>query len=338
MKKIKKIQYFRGGKILSFVFLLGLFSCSDEPEPPAQPARDYKKAMRSFVEDLSVWAKTQQSGFLVIPQNGVQLTTTTGTIKGGPDLTYLGAIDAVAQEDLYYGYDDFDVKSPLSFQSEIGPFLDQAHYNEKVVLVTNYCSTPHYVDDAYQRCDGKGYVSFAASSRNLNEIPSYPDVPWHVNDAEVTSLDSVKNFLYLLDHESFGTKQQFINAVAATDYDLLITDAFYGENAFTPADVEAMRVKANGGKRLVVAYMSIGEAEDYRYYWKDDWVKDPPSWLEDENPEWEGNYKVKYWEQAWQDIIFGNDNSYLQKILDAGFDGVYLDIIDAFEFFEEQGE
>ena len=38
--------------------------------------------------------------------------------------------------------------------------------------------------------------------------------------------------------------------------------------------------------------------------------------------------------QEWQDIVFGNDESYLKKILDAGFDGVYLDIIDAFEYFE----
>jgi len=56
--------------------------------------------------------------------------------------------------------------------------------------------------------------------------------------------------------------------------------------------------------------------------------------LEEENPNWEGNYKVRYWEPEWQDIIYGNDSSYLKKILDAGFDGVYLDIIDAFEYFE----
>jgi len=43
---------------------------------------------------------------------------------------------------------------------------------------------------------------------------------------------------------------------------------------------------------------------------------------------------VRYWVAAWQDIVYGNDNSYLKKIRDAGFDGVYLDIIDAFEYFE----
>ena len=37
----------------------------------------------------------------------------------------------------------------------------------------------------------------------------------------------------------------------------------------------------------------------------------------------------------WQNIIYGNESSYLTKISDAGFDGVYLDIIDAFEYYEK---
>jgi len=82
--------------------------------------------------------------------------------------------------------------------------------------------------------------------------------------------------------------------------------------------------------------MSIGEAEDYRFYWNTAWAISPPSWMEAENPDWPGNYKVKYWDPAWQAMIYGNDASYLKKILDAGFDGVYLDIIDAFEYFENQ--
>lgn len=57
-----------------------------------------------------------------------------------------------------------------------------------------------------------------------------------------------------------------------------------------------MHIKANGGKHLILAYMSIGEAEDYRYYWKDEWKDHPPGWMAGENPDWPGNYKVKYWE------------------------------------------
>jgi len=44
---------------------------------------------------------------------------------------------------------------------------------------------------------------------------------------------------------------------------------------------------------------------------------------------------VKYWNQEWQGIIYKNYDSYLDKITAAGFDGVYLDIIDAFEYFEQ---
>jgi cysteinyl-tRNA synthetase len=80
--------------------------------------------------------------------------------------------------------------------------------------------------------------------------------------------------------------------------------------------------------------MSIGESEDYRYYWQASWNTAKPEWMNAENPDWPGNFKVKYWHTEWQSIIYGNDGSYLKKILDAGFDGVYLDIIDAFEFYE----
>jgi len=53
------------------------------------------------------------------------------------------------------------------------------------------------------------------------------------------------------------------------------------------------------------------------------------------NPNWEGNFKVQYWNPTWQSIIYGSETSYLKKIINAGFDGVYLDIIDAFQYFED---
>ena len=120
-----------------------------------------------------------------------------------------------------------------------------------------------------------------------------------------------------------------------TNFDMLIMDLYFDENtSFDPAEINQIRSKANGGKRLVVCYMSIGEAEDYRYYWQSSWEENKPVWLDGENPDWEGNYKVRYWEKEWQNIIFGNDGSYTKKILDAGFDGVYLDIIEAYEYYE----
>ena len=160
--------------------------------------------------------------------------------------------------------------------------------------------------------------------------------PTHENAQDIVRLSDAQNFLYLLNCERFSSKAAFLDAVSATNYDLLILDLFFEDDmAFTAAEVERLKHKANGGKRLVICYMSIGEAEDYRYYWQSEWKRDKPAWLARENPEWRGNYKVRYWDPAWQEIICGAGDSYINRILAAGFDGVYLDIVDAFEYFEK---
>ena len=111
-------------------------------------------------------------------------------------------------------------------------------------------------------------------------------------------------------------------------------DLFINSEPFTAGEIESIKQKKDGGKRLLVCYMSIGEAENYRYYWQPAWNSTKPSWLGAENPNWPGNFVVQYWDRNWQDIIYGNDQSYTKRILDAHFDGVYLDIIDAFEKYQ----
>lgn len=196
--------------------------------------------------------------------------------------------------------------------------------------------TQSKVDDSYSQSAARGYTSFAAPRRDLDAVPSYPAVPMGVHSGDILTLADARNFLYLLDDSGFASRNAFLDALSATDYDLLIIDAFHdGTEPLTAADVARLRTKAGGGSRLVLAYMSIGEAEDYRYYWQNGWRAGSPGWLAAENPEWAGNYKVRYWDPEWQAVIYGDDDSYTHRLLTAGFDGVYLDIIDAFEYFEE---
>ncbi|CAN5544205.1 endo alpha-1,4 polygalactosaminidase [soil metagenome] len=79
-----------------------------------------------------------------------------------------------------------------------------------------------------------------------------------------------------------------------------------------------------------VCYFSIGEAENYRFYWKKEWLKKRPEWLGRENPDWKGNFEVRYWNTDWRDNVL---RPYLEKITAAGFGGVYLDIVDGFEYW-----
>ena len=115
---------------------------------------------------------------------------------------------------------------------------------------------------------------------------------------------------------------------------MLILDLFFQGREWTGEEIGNLKKKKHGGDRLVLAYMSIGEAEDYRWYWHREWADSPPVWLDEENPFWKGNYKVRYWEEEWGRILMGSPDSYLDKILAARLDGAYLDIIDGFEYFE----
>jgi len=136
--------------------------------------------------------------------------------------------------------------------------------------------------------------------------------------------------------QSWGYQLQQAKAdlVAASDYDLMVIDyAREGSTdlAFSRAEMAMMQRKPDGSPRIVLAYLSIGEAEDYRAYWQRSWSDAPPGWLGVENPDWPGNYAVRYWVQEWQRQIFGAPDAYLDAIIAAGFDGVYLDRVDAFD-------
>jgi cysteinyl-tRNA synthetase, unknown class len=321
-------------KIYLLVGLLLCFSCSDDDETPDYGDIDFKQEMRDFVIGISQYSKAKNADFIVIPQNGQELVTLNGEESGSSAISYLNALDGVGREDLFYGYDDDNVLTPTSERNYMISFLDICENNNVEVLTTDYCWTESKMDDSYVQNAAKNYISFAAPDRELNVIPDYPVLPYNVNSNDISSLSEAKNFLYLLNPKAYATKQAFIDAVSETNYDIVIIDSFFDSGILTASDVTELKVKKNGGSRVVISYMSIGEAEDYRFYWQTDWNSTKPDWVEAENPDWEGNYKVKYWEIDWQNIIYGSTNSYLDKILDSGFDGVYLDIIDAFEYFE----
>ena len=317
---------------LFLLALLLIFSCNKSNIPPDL---DFKEEMRNFVINISQNAKSTDPDFIIIPQNGIELVTQNGEEDGAPHSDYLTAIDGHGQEDLFYGYDNDDKATSDKDNLYLRAFLDISKVQGNTILATDYCSTPSKMDDSYAQNQSQGYISFAASHRELDNIPDYPAQIFQENSNQITALSQAKNFLYLINPENFTTKNDFINAVTSTNYDVIIMDLFFQENeTFTSAEISQLKAKTNGGSRLVVCYMSIGEAEDYRYYWNQDWNKNKPGWLDKENPNWKGNFKVKYWNQDWQNIIYGKPDSYLTQILEVGFDGVYLDIIDAFEYYE----
>lgn len=302
------------------------------------PQVNYADEMRTFVIEISEAAKAVNPNFLIIPQNGSPLVTNTREKSGELALAYLAAIDGQGQEDLYYGYDRDNKATPDDVTANLQFYLNLFEENGVEVMAIDYCADPEKIADSYAKNEAQHYISFAADERNLTNIPDYMVNVHNENDADVTALGEAKNFLYLINPtEKFATKKTFIDALKETNYDLVLIDRDFNDERYSAEELESLKWKANGGRRLVISYMSIGEAEDYRSYWKKEWekYKTSPEWLYKENKKWRGNYKVFYWMDSWKSIIYGNEESYLTSLLNVGFDGVYLDIIDAYEYYEE---
>lgn len=316
--------------------LLAIFMVSCKKKNPLPENINLRQEMRDFVIEISDYAKNVNENFIVIPQNGQALITNNGKISGIVNADYVKAIDATGREDLFYGYSKDDKETPAEDKQQMLDLCALFEQNNVEVLITDYCSTRSNVDNSYQQNHSNGFISFAADERNLNNIPLYPASPFNENADDITKASDAKNFLYLINPEEYSTKSEMLTAIAATNFDLVIIDAFFNDEILTANDLSLIKHKNNGSKRIIVAYVSIGEAEDYRYYWNSDWKKNKPSWLDEENLSWKGNYKVRYWEQDWKNIIYGSNNAYLDKVLNSNFDGIYLDIIDAFEYFEDE--
>jgi cysteinyl-tRNA synthetase len=303
--------------------------------PP--PRRDYRAAMRTFVRTVAETARKQRPGFLVVPQGGLELLTADGQPGGPPAADYLAGIDGVGQEEVFYGYENKDGrKTPPRVTDGFLTRLAVAKAAGKPVLSIDYASKRPPVDDALARNAAAGLVPFVADRRGLDRVPKYPPRPVGQHAGDVTKLAEARNFLYLIDGGTFGTVQKYLAAAAATDFDLLVIDPLANDWAVSPDDLTPLRRKASGGRRLVLCYLSIGEAEDYRPYWRKEWKKTPPPFLGPENPDWKGNYAVRYWDPGWQSLIAGKDG--LGRVVAAGFDGAYLDKVDEFDWWEEHGE
>ena len=82
------------------------------------------------------------------------------------------------------------------------------------------------------------------------------------------SLSEVKSWGYQLHRANLAE-------LATSPFDLLVIDpsAFGRMSLAKRAEaIEKLKRKQGGGQRIVLAYLSIGEAEDYRAYWRGEWV------------------------------------------------------------------
>lgn len=161
-----------------------------------------------------------------------------------------------------------------------------------------------------------------------DDAPS-PDVASPDRAPSEARLADVRHWLYLID---VNLEPETVDRIAASEHDMVVLDFIPSEqnNTDYPMAEVVTQLQDAAHPKLVLAYIDIGEAEDYRTYWRDDWGIGNPEWIAGADPDgWEGNFPVAFWYDGWRDIWLG-EGGYLQAILDAGFDGVYLDWVEAY--------
>ena len=164
-------------------------------------------------------------------------------------------------------------------------------------------------------------------------------------------------------------RKAYIRELAASQWDAFYIDAHFGGDSLSKEEVEMLKHKPQGGRRQVIAYLSIGTMELGRWFVDPTMINTNPRSFRNgavENgkfiparkrfadvhipnwilwPAYSGQYADEstpiWWHPEWRDIIvrggskyknpgfnhsrFPDGRSSIDRIVDMGFDGAYLD-------------
>lgn len=132
----------------------------------------------------------------------------------------------------------------------------------------------------------------------------------------ISPLNDVQRWFILL---SYDSTENYVSDSQIVPYDMAILDPDNHPLLFGVSD-----------EVILIAYVSFGEAENYRSYWN---KIENASWVLGENVYWQGNYYVDVRELAWRKVII---EEVIPNIIEQGFKGIMMDTLDTAAFLEGQ--
>jgi len=323
----------------------------DIAAPLAQPALtaiiDLREEMRMFVQRIATYARRVKPNFIVIAKDGLDLLVkrdATDDTKTSPARAYLRTIDGVMQQGMFFaeavGDRPFGAPPIPERQLPMLALADYAKNSGLKVLSLDFGKDRKTIDEARRLANERGFLSLVSDvpSQDIFKLPEHPARPPLENSRSVLSLDMVQNYATIRNSAPFGQEAQFALKMHDTNYDALLVEVFHGRKPLSKRAVETLKFKKLGARRLVFAYMDVGSAASYHYYWRANWREGSPFWISAPMRDDPDRYNVEYWRPDWQGIMSGDTSSYLYGIIAQGFDGVIIDGLDAYKFFEGDGE
>ena len=311
----------------------------EPPEIEDKLTLDFHEELRKFIQSISLYARSIKPNFVVIARDAHDIIVRRDQLDFTnitPARTLIRTIDGILQDGIFMGHHKVGKPTKKSVALEFSASMDLARKNGLQVLSFDYARKQEAIIDAYTRAAKAGYRPFVAHEKGpaLTSIPPFPEIPFNENSDNVLSIHKIKNFLYLGETAGYGRQDEFSLKIHSTNYDAVIVDVFHGRRPLTRQAIETLKYKKLGSRRLVLARMDIGTAASYRYYWKPDWGVGNPFWIADAYPRNPDRFIVEFWRPEWQQIITGSANSYIYGIIKQGFDGVVLEGLLTYLYFE----
>ncbi len=309
---------------------------------PLNEIPNYRDEMRKIVEDLTTFARAKSPNFTVLTFGGFDLFTWS---QREYDLTELKRPEMVKRTSV------MDTELPVGFpmrryQQRVDGFILDGFFCAPLripltdveamrsqslkALSVDHCP-PERVQPMYDQARKAGIVAHIDTDMN-HRFASIPNMrPNPENPGNVETISAAKSMLVNLDNKKYGNKAEWILALKNTNYDVLVVDGFYnGNQALTKDEVRSLKFKKLGARRLLLAWLDVGEAANDQYYWQREWRAGNPSWinaLDRSNP---GKFHIEFWNPAWKAIV----GKTFAGLVEQGFDGIVLAGVDNYRRWE----
>lgn len=308
---------------------------AEAPKPSTDDIPNYRAEMRAIVTELSAYGHGRNANFALLVRGGADLLTKApreaaweqlqdkppampapvGSLERG----YARAVDGIVLDNLYCANGQpVPAEQRAARLAGLRPLTEMG----RQVLSIDSCA-----GDAVKQAAEDKVLQFTAADALLQAIP---DRPPHENAALFNSLGQARNLLVNLRSDAYQTKADWLARLKQTNHDVLVIDAFHrGSESLTKAEVEALKYKRLGTRRLVLAAMPLTWASEERFYWKKEWAPGNPAFLGPRIGD-SGAYHVDFWKTEWKKIL----GSHFKGLVDLGFDGVMLDGLDVVQRLE----
>lgn len=313
--------------------------------------KNYRAAMRNNLLMLIRYAREKNPDFKIVAHEGQDLLTKSLWEYSHEGYNRARKFDGADDDYFLFQHQQFDVEPILDT-----PAYEYLHSLDAIVLNNVYCdenktissiAKKHHLDlISIEYCpseealneakisaiaDKRSIYGFTDLAKAFNTIGEYSLID--DSSKNVYNVSDAQNILILNDDSLYHSQEDLADDISKTNYDIvIIKPLFHYRKRFSPENLQKMRFKKNGTKRLLLAEFNVSEANVNEYYWDIKWRLGSPAWLARPSFSNADGIITQYWDSEWKKII----SRYFKDLLNEGFDGVFFTGIENHQYFEQQ--